>query len=583
MNSTLQSADVATPPEEAPASASEFTGGGRLSRLDLGASVMHHKRLASLLFLLIFLGGLPVAYFKGTAVYSTQAVVYISPHFTRNAQGVEQFQLQSDPAYREYVKQNVRTIRRLDIAQEALKRLAEKDRRSWRRAREDDWHAAERLAGALIISPAPETYQVNVSLRGDRPEGLAEVLNTLLDVYVSVQKAEEFYGVESRLAALRQDLDRVGKQLSDDEQRRTQLAQAAGVGAFSESHAHAPLLSGAKYQEGLALSRRIEQARKQQASMEEQRRSLELVSRVPGSIRVFAKAQPAGLVTKSRRISLTLVFILAGLVIALLVPVALDLADPRVLVPSDAGRALGFDPLGWLPEREEGGDEFTWELLMRLANRIDEERQAHGARVWMFTSVKSGGGTTTLVNSLGRALTMLGVPTLSVEANAYRADGRFAGDSAGPGLTMLLRGHSTLSESIVMADREMPDHIPVGELDGRGRLPDIHRVMEILGEASESYALVLVDIPPLLLSVDSEYLARRSDCVVLVAEARRVTSPELKRAARVLKRVQSKNVACILNRVHGADGGGFAQDAKREFETGASKPMPAWQQPWLWK
>jgi Mrp family chromosome partitioning ATPase len=107
--------------------------------------------------------------------------------------------------------------------------------------------------------------------------------------------------------------------------------------------------------------------------------------------------------------------------------------------------------------------------------------------------------------------------------------------------------------------------------------------MEILGEASESYALVLVDIPPLLLSVDSEYLARRSDCVVLVAEARRVTSPELKRAARVLKRVQSKNVACILNRVHAADGGGFAQDAKREFETGASKPMPAWQQPWLWK
>jgi Mrp family chromosome partitioning ATPase len=125
----------------------------------------------------------------------------------------------------------------------------------------------------------------------------------------------------------------------------------------------------------------------------------------------------------------------------------------------------------------------------------------------------------------------------------------------------------------------MPDHIPVGELDGNGHLPDIHRLMGILGEALESYALVLVDIPPVLASVDAEYLARRADCVVLVAEARHVTSLELKRVAGALERIQPKAVACVLNRVHAADGRGFAQDARREFETGAPKPIPAWQQP----
>jgi Mrp family chromosome partitioning ATPase len=107
--------------------------------------------------------------------------------------------------------------------------------------------------------------------------------------------------------------------------------------------------------------------------------------------------------------------------------------------------------------------------------------------------------------------------------------------------------------------------------------------MEILGEAVQSYALVLVDMPPVLASVDSEYLARRADCVVLVAEARHVTAPELKRAAKVLERIQPKAVACVLNRVRSADGRGFAYQAKREFETGAAKPAPAWQQPWLWR
>ena len=130
-----------------------------------------------------------------------------------------------------------------------------------------------------------------------------------------------------------------------------------------------------------------------------------------------------------------------------------------------------------------------------------------------------------------------------------------------------------------MGDGEMPDRIPIGELDGTGHLPDIHRLKEVLGEAAQSYALVLVDMPPVLASVDSEYFARRADCVVLVAEAQRVTAPELKRAAKALERIQPKSVACVLNRVHAADGGGFAQEAKREFETGAAKPAPAWQQP----
>jgi Mrp family chromosome partitioning ATPase len=723
MDPTQQPASSAIPSDEAAAPRPQPSGGSLLSRLEPGASLARHKRLALSLFLLISCAGLPIAYVKGKPGYYTQAVVFISPRFIKNLQGDEEFQLQSNTQYREYVQQNVRTINRFDIVQETLKRLGGNGKRWWYRPGENDRRAAERLAAALMITPVPDTYQVTVGLDGDKPQGLAEIVNTLVDVYIAVQKSEEFYGVDSRLRTLQQEMDSLGKEMADTQTRRTELAQELGVSTFSESYinpydqllvsakqaladarrqritateqfgvvdpargtvakqtldayalemaskdpANTALLSSTnprraeltarlsglspehpgrkalmqelaaieadkqrnlkglsaeysqivleqrraealraeriekalaaevaqqesraswfteKYQAGISLGQRIEQARKRQETVEERKRFLDLESRAPGFVRVFAKAQPADLPAKGGRTKLALLFGFAGLVIAILVPVAVDVVDPRLLIPSDAGRALGFEPLGWVPERKEGGEEFTWELILRLANRIDQERQTHGTRIWMFTAVKSGGGTTTLVNTLGRALTLLGVPVLSVEANAYRADGRFARNATGLGLSVLLRGHSTLSESIETADEEMPDHIPVGELDGSGHLPDIHRLMEILGEAVESYALVLVDIPPVLTSVDAEYLARRADCVVLVAEARHVSAPELKRAARALERIQPKAVACVLNRVHAADGRGFAQDARREFETGAPKPMPAWQQPWLWR
>lgn len=722
MRLTSQPNTSGVPSDGTVASRPRFTRGGLLPRIEPGASLARHKWLALFLFLLISLGGLPIAQFKGMPSYYTQSALYISPRLVQSTRGGEEFQPQTSPQYREDVQRDVDAFHRVDVAEEALRRVGEKGRQRWRRPKESDRRAAERLTDALIVAPVPESYLVNVGLRGDRPEGLAETLNALLDVYAGVHKSEEFNSVESRLAALRQEADSLGKELVDSQARRAQLAQELGVSTFAENHvnpyeqsaasarlalaeasrqriiaverfaivdpsrgdaarqaldffalelarkdpANAALLSGTgtrraalsanlsrlspdsperkgvqrelaeadaavqrdkarlssaysrtileqrraqllhaertgktleaelaqrearassfdrKYREGIGLGQGIEQARKRQASLEERKKALDLESKAPRFVRVLADAQPAGILAKDERMKLALIFVLAGFAIALFVPVAIDILHPAVSVPADAGRALGFDPLGWLPERKEGGEEFTWALVLQLAHLMDQERQSHGTRIWMFTSVKAGGGTTTLVNSLGRALTVLGVPSLAVEANACRSDGRYARNPAGLGLSDLLRGRSTLSQSIGTGNEEMPDHIPVGELDGAGHLPDIHRLGRILDDAAESYALVLVDLPPVLDSVEAQHLARRAGCVVLVVEARRVTARALKRAARVLEGARTTTPACIVNRVHAADAGGFAQDARREFEAGATEPMPGLQQPFLW-
>ncbi len=722
MSSTPQPVTGDIPSDGAAASRPMLTGGGRLSRLEPGASLLRHKWLALCLFSLTSLGGLPVALFKGKPCYSTRAAVYISPRLVKTPQGGEEFQSQSDPQYRADVRRSVHSIHRIDIAHETLKRLGERSRQWWSHPQEDDGRAAARLADALIVTSVPETYLVNVELRDDRPDGLAEILNTLLDVYVSIHKSGEFSGLESSLAAWKQEADSLGRELTDSQARKAQLAQEMGVVSFTEERAgpydqpvasaklalaeagrqrivaaerfaivdpsrgeaarqsldsfalqmarkdpaNNPLLSSAdtsraelsarlsrlsagdparmglqqrlaeidaakqrnearllsaysrtileqrraemvraeriektleaelaqreslaaafarKYREGIGLERRIDQAQKRQESLEERRSSLDLESRAPRFVRVLADAQPAGLLAKDERATLASIFVLAGFAMALLVPVAVDIANPTISVPAGAGRTLGFVPLGWLPERKEGGEEFTWALILQLAHRMDQERRFHGTRIWMFTSVKTGGGSTTLVNSLGRALTVLGIPSLAVEANALRADGRYAKSPARPGLSDLLRGRSTLNQSIETGNEEMPDHIPVGEPAGTGHLPDIHRMGRILDAAAESYAMVLVDLPPVLDSVDAEYLARRTGCVVFVVEARRVTARELKRAARVLEGGRTTALACVVNRVHSSDGGGFARAARREFEAGATTPMPGLQQPFLW-
>jgi Mrp family chromosome partitioning ATPase len=271
----------------------------------------------------------------------------------------------------------------------------------------------------------------------------------------------------------------------------------------------------------------------------------------------------------------------AALVFGLVLPVAIDILDPRIHGLRDMEGVLGFQPISWVMEKREAGPEFAREQILRLANRFSQEQQNHGSRIFAFTSVKARGGTSTLVTETARALSRLGVPALAVEANAYRADPRYRKPNA-RGLTVLLAGHQELRESVVTAEAELPDRIPVGEIGGEKNLPDIQNLIEVLRQAATMYEVVLVDLPPILVSVDAEYIARVADVAVLVIEAEVVTRGELRRAAASLERLKVSAVSAVLNRVRAEAGNGFARAALLEFQTGSTEPPPKWSQPWLW-
>ena len=74
-------------------------------------------------------------------------------------------------------------------------------------------------------------------------------------------------------------------------------------------------------------------------------------------------------------------------------------------------------------------------------------------------------------------------------------------------------------------------------------------VSQILNEVKDDYDIVLIDASPILISADTEYLARVADGTVLIVQSGKTTRKQLGRAANLLERLDVPGVAVTLNRI----------------------------------
>jgi succinoglycan biosynthesis transport protein ExoP len=127
----------------------------------------------------------------------------------------------------------VRTIARYDIVEEALKRLGPR-RFLWQQKGESDRRATERLMGALQVRPVPDTYLITVGLEGRTFEGLAEIVNTVVETYLTKHKQQEFYGSDVRVENLVKRRTELLKEIQMRVESQTTLAQELGITTFEE-------------------------------------------------------------------------------------------------------------------------------------------------------------------------------------------------------------------------------------------------------------------------------------------------------------------------------------------------------------
>lgn len=197
-------------------------------------SLLAHKRAALLAAACVWAVGFPAVLLGVKASYRAESAVYISSRFVKNLSGDQELELQSYTMYRDFVQQQARTINRFEVVQTALENLGERAK-VWQRPGEPTRRAAERLQGALEIKPVTGTYLITVGLQGRSPDGLADVVNAVVDAYVTASRGESVYASDERVAILRRRRSELTTEIGQKVAARNELAYELGTTNFDET------------------------------------------------------------------------------------------------------------------------------------------------------------------------------------------------------------------------------------------------------------------------------------------------------------------------------------------------------------
>jgi succinoglycan biosynthesis transport protein ExoP len=196
-------------------------------------SLLAHRGLALAVFLVVLVAGLPLAWKKGQAFYQTEASIHVAPRYMRNLREDQELDFQSNTQYRQFVEHQRKSLGRYDVLRDALAQLGER-RSLWQKPAETERQAVERLRERLQVASVPDTYLLRVSLEGDRPQGLAEVVNAVTTTFIERMKSEEIFGADERSKHLRLREQELLAQIAGAAGQRSEIAQRLSLTTFNE-------------------------------------------------------------------------------------------------------------------------------------------------------------------------------------------------------------------------------------------------------------------------------------------------------------------------------------------------------------
>lgn len=390
--------------------------------------------------------------------------------------------------------------------------------------------AALDAAADELVANDPGLTSMKTSLNARRATLITQMANLTTSNPEYKLDAQELTKINASLDVMMKDLRAKAAALIQ-EKLRTDLERTAGVEAQLNGQLRQLAATAAsatpKLQRANDLATDIVRLRTRYAAVDEELHDIMLQDSVPGAVHLSVAAAPplhpafAGILRKS--VPLALGGILLGLFAALLA----NHLDPRIYIGSDVEHLLGFAPMAALPDFEEVSNAAFDEHILRLATAIEHARKQGSLRMCIFTGTGMGAGVSTVVTRVRETLASMGRPTVLVNAagvapQASRTNLRHSGDSeanAGP----FTAEHGTRSLAL------------------------LRRVTEESDTQDES--LVLADTAPLLISAETEYLARFVDCAIVVAESGATTRAELRATVDALQRLDVSAMGLVLNRV----------------------------------
>lgn len=310
----------------------------------------------------------------------------------------------------------------------------------------------------------------------------------------------------------------------------------------------------ANFREAMRITAELKKREQELNELRDRGNFLQSERRALGFVRLVSAALPPEVPQALGRTRLAAVALVAALFLALLVPVGVDLADRRVLVPAVAERAMDMPAAGWTVRRDDAATQMLADdQVRRLASMILRQKRQGGRTVFAFTSARVGGGTTSLVHELADTLDVLGTRVLVVDANSLShrsAPQTGATEPVCPGLADLLAGRATADEVVGTrpGGRATVGRVACGDL-GAGGLQRLDRLQAAVTAWSGQWDLVLFDVAPILPSADAELLVELLGQVFLVAEASSLPRSDLALVRSALQRIDPAGVGLIVTRV----------------------------------
>jgi polysaccharide biosynthesis transport protein len=339
----------------------------------------------------------------------------------------------------------------------------------------------------------------------------------------------------------------------------------------------------ASFQQAMRLTADIKKRDADLTRLRERLNYLEMESGAIGFVRLVSAALPAETPLGVGHKKMLLMVLLASLLGAVATAVALDLLDRRIRTVNEAEKLFGMPSAGWQVQTDSVANErFALEQTRRFASTLMRNRARGDRKLFGFTSAKPGAGVTSCVMGVAAMLNQLGARTLVIDANVMNP--QHVGDGV-PGLCDLLAGHAQRSELAQpkIWRGQAVDVVGLG-IDTERGLTRLDTLKQALAEWQTEYDFVLCDLPPLLLSADTELMIELLGQVFFVLDAEGVSRGEVGRARRLLQKLDPEAVGLFVNKVPVFQGAGYLEPLMVETVTKIRfdrfMSLPKWRLVW---
>ena len=197
-------------------------------------SLRKYYRISALIWLVVVLAGIPVAWIKGQSYYGVESVFQVSPNYMKILATDKEVELQSNSQYREFVNHLSTTVKRYDVIQRALIKMREA-KIDVQPQRLSERKYIEQLQKVVTVRAIPDTYMVRIGLEGPRKETLAEIVNAITASFLETTKSEQIFGSVERVEALEANSKKLQDEITQLEAQRIQYSEKLGLTTFGES------------------------------------------------------------------------------------------------------------------------------------------------------------------------------------------------------------------------------------------------------------------------------------------------------------------------------------------------------------